>query len=139
MTTAAIGATVEPVIAGRRRPLLTAARTPGFWVPATVLVVILAIAAFPQLFAGLFGHGDPRVCDLGRSGDGAAAGPGWNDRRVAPPARPVIAAGCGKPRTAASEPRHRGSDAAFALRGSLKGPLRHVPLTGTAIDSAGTS
>ena len=74
MTTSALSATVEPVVGGRRRPLLAVARTPGFWVPASVLVVVLLVASFPQLFAGLFGHGDPRVCDLGRSGASATAG-----------------------------------------------------------------
>ncbi|OIH96916.1 MULTISPECIES: ABC transporter permease [unclassified Curtobacterium] len=74
MTTAALSATVEPVVAGRRRPLLAVVRTPGFWLPAGVLAVVLLVAAFPQLLAGLFGHGDPRACDLGRSGDAPTDG-----------------------------------------------------------------
>lgn len=39
-------------------------RNPVFVVSALVVLLMLAIAVFPQLFAGLFGHGDPRACDL---------------------------------------------------------------------------
>ncbi|MFJ4221546.1 ABC transporter permease [Curtobacterium luteum] len=74
MTTSAIGATLEPAVVTRRRPLRAAVRRPGFWVPASVLVVVLLIAVFPAFFAGFFGHGDPRACDLGRSGASAADG-----------------------------------------------------------------
>ncbi|WP_240347644.1 ABC transporter permease [Curtobacterium sp. 24E2] len=35
---------------------------------------MLLVASFPQLFAGLFGHGDPRVCDLGQSGASPTSG-----------------------------------------------------------------
>ncbi len=55
----------------RRHPATSpraAVRKPGFWLPASVLVVVLLVAVFPSFFAGFFGHGDPRVCDLGRSG-----------------------------------------------------------------------
>jgi ABC-type dipeptide/oligopeptide/nickel transport system permease subunit len=74
MTTSAIGATVEPSVVTKRRPLRAAVRKPGFWLPAGVLVVVLLIAAFPSFFAGFFGHGDPRVCQLGRSGASPTAG-----------------------------------------------------------------
>ncbi|KQO62996.1 ABC transporter permease [Curtobacterium sp. Leaf261] len=74
MTDSALAATVEPVIGLRRRPLTAALRTPGFIVPAAVLAVVLLIALFPSAFAGLFGHGDPRVCQLGRSGESATSG-----------------------------------------------------------------
>lgn len=74
MTTSAIGATVEPSVVTRRRPLRAAVRKPGFWLPAGVLVVVLLVAVFPSFFAGFFGHGDPRACDLGRSGAPARAG-----------------------------------------------------------------
>jgi ABC-type dipeptide/oligopeptide/nickel transport system permease subunit len=43
-------------------------------VPACVIALLLLVAAFPQVFAGIFGHGDPRVCDLYRSAE--APGPG---------------------------------------------------------------
>jgi oligopeptide transport system permease protein len=74
MTTSALAATLDPTVAARRRPLAAATRTPAFWVPAAVIGIVLLIAVVPQLFAGLFGHGDPRVCDLGRSGAAPAAG-----------------------------------------------------------------
>ncbi|WP_026874998.1 ABC transporter permease [Jiangella gansuensis] len=50
----------------RRRPL--------FIVSALCVVLLILMAAFPQLFAGWFGNGDPRVCDLARSTDGPSAG-----------------------------------------------------------------
>ncbi|MEV7931487.1 ABC transporter permease [Curtobacterium sp. NPDC089185] len=74
MTTSAIGATVPQAVVTRRRPLRSAVRRPGFWLPAGVLTVVVLVALFPGFFAGLFGHGDPRVCDLGKSGAPAAAG-----------------------------------------------------------------
>ncbi|WP_255513578.1 ABC transporter permease [Homoserinibacter sp. GY 40078] len=49
-------------------------RRPGVVVPAAILLVLLIISAFPAFFAGLFGNGDPRVCDLTRSIDGPEAG-----------------------------------------------------------------
>lgn len=49
-------------------------RTPGAVVPLAVLALLLLVAAFPALFAGLFGNGDPRVCELGRSIDGPEPG-----------------------------------------------------------------
>ena len=60
---------VAPSLAGgRRHPLRRAVRRPGFVVPAVVILLLTLIAVFPGPFAGLFGNGDPRVCDLGLSG-----------------------------------------------------------------------
>ncbi|MFJ7287745.1 ABC transporter permease [Curtobacterium sp. AB451] len=74
MTTSAIGATVPPSVVTKRRPLRAAVRRPGFWLPAGVLAVVVLVAVFPGAFAGLFGHGDPRACDLGRSGASPTGG-----------------------------------------------------------------
>jgi ABC-type dipeptide/oligopeptide/nickel transport system permease subunit len=49
-------------------------RTPEAIVPIVILAFLLIIALFPALFAGLFGNGDPRYCDLSRSIDGPADG-----------------------------------------------------------------
>lgn len=49
-------------------------RNPVFLVAGFVVVVMILLAAFPGLFAGWFGHGDPRVCQLSHSGDGSSAG-----------------------------------------------------------------
>jgi len=43
-------------------------RRPSFWLPAVVVVLLTLVAVFPGPVAGLFGHGDPTVCDLGSSG-----------------------------------------------------------------------
>lgn len=69
--------TVEPI--GRQATLLADAwhdlrRNPIFVVAATVVLLMLLMAAFPQAFAGWFGHGDPRVCELGDSGHGPSGG-----------------------------------------------------------------
>ena len=58
----------------RRHPLRRAMRRPSFVVPALVVLILVLIALFPGPIAGLFGHGDPRVCDLGSSGDPSRAG-----------------------------------------------------------------
>lgn len=42
-------------------------RRPLFWVAVTVLAVLVAFAVLPGPFAALFGHGDPRACDLADS------------------------------------------------------------------------
>lgn len=52
--------------AGLRRPRVT--------VPAAMVALILLVAAFPALFAGWFGNGDPRACDLTRSREGPQPG-----------------------------------------------------------------
>ena len=54
----------------RRRPLLR----PTVLVPAALVGLVLLVAAFPSLFAGLFGHGDPRACDLAHSRQGPTSG-----------------------------------------------------------------
>lgn len=47
---------------------------PIFVVSALYLGLILAIAAFPAPFAGLFGNGDPRACDLANSSQSPSPG-----------------------------------------------------------------
>lgn len=42
--------------------------------PSAVIVLIVLVAAFPAVFAGLFGHGDPRACDLSNSRGGSTSG-----------------------------------------------------------------
>ncbi|AWB87697.1 ABC transporter permease [Mycetocola zhujimingii] len=49
-------------------------RQPGFFIPAGVLLVLLAMSLFPALFAGLFGNGDPRACNLSNSAQAPSAG-----------------------------------------------------------------
>ena len=49
-------------------------RQPGAFIPLAVLAILLLIAAVPALFAGIFGNGDPRVCDLGNSIKGPEPG-----------------------------------------------------------------
>jgi len=75
MTETVISQTIEPTaaIVGKRswgRALLT----PSFLVPAVVLAILILIAVLPGPIAGIFGHGDPHACDLGRSTDGPASG-----------------------------------------------------------------
>ncbi|HEX3814000.1 MAG TPA: ABC transporter permease [Mycobacteriales bacterium] len=74
---AGVAAEVEPT--GRQATLLADAwhdlrRNPIFLIGGFIVLVMLAVAAFPGLFAGWFGHGDPRVCVLGRSGDPSSGG-----------------------------------------------------------------
>ncbi|WP_405805394.1 ABC transporter permease [Streptomyces sp. NBC_01187] len=49
-------------------------RRPVFLVSGGAMVLLLVMAALPGLFAGWFGNGDPRVCDLDRSAQGPVAG-----------------------------------------------------------------
>lgn len=49
-------------------------RQPLFWAASAGAVAMMAIALCPWAFAGLFGHGDPRVCDLANSGAGPRSG-----------------------------------------------------------------
>ncbi|NUR75312.1 MAG: ABC transporter permease [Thermoleophilia bacterium] len=58
----------------RRDAWLLLRGKPEFLISATLILVLLFIAAFPGLVASLFGHGDPRVCDLASSGLGPRAG-----------------------------------------------------------------
>ncbi|MFE5775378.1 ABC transporter permease [Brachybacterium sp. NPDC056505] len=69
--TSFVRATDAPV---RHRVLSPALRRPGVIVPAILLALILLIAIAPAPFAGLFGHGDPRFCDLTRSGASPTSG-----------------------------------------------------------------
>jgi oligopeptide transport system permease protein len=55
----------------RRRPQLARARV---LLPAAAILVVLVMAAFPAAFAGWFGHGDPRACNLTDSGQPPRAG-----------------------------------------------------------------
>lgn len=49
-------------------------RNPLFLVSGFLVTVMVVMAIFPNLFAGWFGNGNPRVCDLSRSGEGPASG-----------------------------------------------------------------
>lgn len=49
-------------------------RNPVFLLSATVVVLMLVMAAWPGLFADWFGSGDPRQCDLAVSNNGPAPG-----------------------------------------------------------------
>ena len=42
-------------------------RNPEFWIGAVLVAFFLLITGWPGSVAGLFGHGDPRDCDLGFS------------------------------------------------------------------------
>ena len=42
--------------------------------PAAVVGLVVAVAVYPPAFAGLFGHGDPRACDLSNSRGGPRSG-----------------------------------------------------------------
>jgi oligopeptide transport system permease protein len=47
---------------------------PLFVVPAVFVLLLCAMAIAPQAFAGWFGHGDPRRCELANSGLGPRSG-----------------------------------------------------------------
>jgi len=49
-------------------------RSPVFLLACAVIVGMVALAVAPALFAGLFGHGDPRACDLSQSNLGSTSG-----------------------------------------------------------------
>jgi ABC-type dipeptide/oligopeptide/nickel transport system permease subunit len=49
-------------------------RNPRISIPAGVVLLVLLVAAVPSAFAGWFGSGDPRACDLNNSGAGPGAG-----------------------------------------------------------------
>lgn len=51
----------------RAHTFLSVIARPRFWMPGLVIVILALIAAFPAPFAGVFGNGDPRDCDLNRS------------------------------------------------------------------------
>lgn len=46
----------------------------AFWVGAVLVVFFVGISIAPGPLAGLFGHGDPRACDLKFSGQGPSSG-----------------------------------------------------------------
>jgi len=49
-------------------------RNPLFLGPCLLIILLIAMAIVPQLFAGWFGHGNPRACDLALSLDGPRSG-----------------------------------------------------------------
>lgn len=49
-------------------------RAPTFIVAAVLVTVMVVLAVIPAPVARLFGNGDPRACDLGRSGLGPTSG-----------------------------------------------------------------
>lgn len=59
---------------GRRTAWSRLRRRPSFWIVSAVAAFVVILAAVPQLFAGLFGNGDPLVCDLANSGAGPRSG-----------------------------------------------------------------
>ena len=50
------------------------AHKPLFWVSGAIVLLVLAIVVLPAPFAGLFGHGDPHICNLLDSAKGPEAG-----------------------------------------------------------------
>jgi len=66
--------TTASVAVGRRNPWRRTVRSVRFLLPAAILGLLVLVALFPAAFAGLFGNGDPRVCELRLSGDGPAPG-----------------------------------------------------------------
>ncbi|WP_051792679.1 ABC transporter permease [Amycolatopsis jejuensis] len=49
-------------------------RRPGFLLALFFVLLLAAISVVPQAFAGWFGNGDPRACDLGQSASGPVSG-----------------------------------------------------------------
>ncbi|WP_161632104.1 ABC transporter permease [Nakamurella lactea] len=47
-----------------RGPRWAALRRPHVYLPLALVLLVFLVAAFPQWFAGWFGHGDPRECSL---------------------------------------------------------------------------
>ncbi len=68
-TAAAEGAGLPP-----RPPRWETIRRPRVAVPLAMVTLVLLVAAFPQWFAGWFGHGDPRACQLADSRKGPTSG-----------------------------------------------------------------
>jgi ABC-type dipeptide/oligopeptide/nickel transport system permease subunit len=66
-----VPAAVRAADPGTLRRLL---RRPSFALPLAVVLLLCAMAAVPQAFAGWFGHGDPHECALDRSGQGPTSG-----------------------------------------------------------------
>lgn len=61
-------------VARPRTPVRRLLRRPLFLGPSAVIALLVTIAVVPGAFAGWFGHGDPRVCDLADSAAGPRAG-----------------------------------------------------------------
>ncbi|WP_432179798.1 ABC transporter permease [Streptomyces sp. NBC_00063] len=57
-----------------RGPLRAMLHRPRFLVSATGVLLLCAVAAVPDAFAGWFGHGDPHACNLDHSGQGPTTG-----------------------------------------------------------------
>lgn len=51
----------------RRGVWRTVRRRPLFWIPLFFLAVLVVLAVLPGPVAGIFGHGDPRACNLSES------------------------------------------------------------------------
>ena len=49
---------------GATRMLRLCGADPQFWIAGAMVAFFLLIAVWPSSIAGLFGHGDPRACDL---------------------------------------------------------------------------
>jgi ABC-type dipeptide/oligopeptide/nickel transport system permease subunit len=64
----------EPGLPSSRGAWARLRRSPSFLVAAALVLAMLLLAALPQVFAGLFGNGDPRACDLAVSGLGPQTG-----------------------------------------------------------------
>jgi oligopeptide transport system permease protein len=59
--------TPTPVVEKSSRGSRALLRRPLFWIPVAVLSLLVLMSIFPAFFAGLFGNGDPRACNLGDS------------------------------------------------------------------------
>lgn len=57
-----------------RPPRWAAIRRPRVLIPLLLVALIALVAVFPGLFAGWFGNGDPRACDLANSGASPRSG-----------------------------------------------------------------
>ena len=58
----ALGRTAEPTAPPVRRGEIL--RRPSVFLPLALVLLVCSIALFPRWFAGWFGHGDPRACNL---------------------------------------------------------------------------
>ena len=79
MTDAVLADAATDVVADRpcvrRRGVWhTVRRRVLFWLPSGMLVILVFLAIAPGLVAGIFGHGDPRACDLSRSAQPPSSG-----------------------------------------------------------------
>lgn len=72
--TAAEASTADASVGLARDAWSGLVRKPAFIATSAVVVLMIVMAIWPGLFAGWFGHGDPRTCDLARSGNGPTSG-----------------------------------------------------------------